>query len=280
VRLKTIILVAGVLAPAFSVGAFMNLFSGFTVEREVILSPDKYNTPSALLKAADGGYFVLCAIDEAWITKTDAIGNTIWTYQKQSLDETTLRFKAAAPSTDGGVLICGERNFGGVPRRTTGLLILLDKNGKEISRLDSYKQNPDQGGSFFSITSCSSWGSNFAISGAARISERESNGTMITRETPTLMKIKGDGSLTWQMNVDTIFQRFQAMPDGGLVLFGDGVKDEVGITAVMKVDSSGSIQASESLDPSCRFLAQTTISSSLRFICNAGVPNSLSNYLN
>ncbi|MGH8541359.1 MAG: hypothetical protein ACRETW_12760, partial [Stenotrophobium sp.] len=84
--LKKIMLLTGLAFPVIAV-AFMNLFSGFTVERGVVIKPQQYSRPGKLAKAADGGYFVIGEGALAWLVKTDPNGNVLWSYREPLTDE-------------------------------------------------------------------------------------------------------------------------------------------------------------------------------------------------
>ena len=75
--LRKIALLVGLAFPVLAGAGIMNFFSGFTVEREVVIEPQQYTKHGKLARAADGGYFVLGEGTLPWIVKTDATGNVL-----------------------------------------------------------------------------------------------------------------------------------------------------------------------------------------------------------
>ena len=273
--LRKIVLLAGLAFPVIAV-AFMNLFSGFTVEREVILNPEWFNIPASLLKASDGGYFVLGSFEELWITKTGAEGHPLWTHRDPPVKGTGAQFVSAAPAADGGVLICGHRHTG-IPGNYGGLVIRLDKNGHEVSRIDPLIQHPSQVDQFIGVVTCSRWGDGFMVSGGVRVTERSPEGKTITHGFPTIMRLHNDGTLMWQKNIDGYFENPLIMANDDLVFFGMGLQDSVEYGFLTRMDGDGNIRATVKyprsvLDAGCRWINHSESSDSLQFVCNPDDP--------
>jgi len=247
VGLKKIIVIAGVLALAFSVGAFMNLFSGFTVEREVIVGPEKFSEPGNLVKASDGGYFVIGSeTGIAWATKTDADGKVLWTVEEPAPAGTAAHFLTAAASSDGGVLLCGRRD-GFVEKATgratgrAGLILRLDKDGHEINRIDPYLKDPENIDRLIGTFACSNWGDGFMVSGGARVADKSANGSPVTHGFPTILRLNGNGTLLWQKNMDGDFNKPLPQSNGDIIFLGAHGEDDGDKGFLTRIDRDGNI---------------------------------------
>ncbi|MGH8540427.1 MAG: hypothetical protein ACRETW_07985 [Stenotrophobium sp.] len=298
-RFKKIMLLAGLAFPVIAV-AFMNLFSGFTVEREVILTPEEFNRPGALLRASDGGYFVLGEFPELWLVKTDADGKLLWKYREPPVENIGTILTSARPAADGGALLCGTRRKIGP---VGGLVIRLDKNGHEVSRIDPYIQHPEQVENFIGTTTCSRWGDGFMVSGSARITvplpdlkaypnylsmlyAPHVDGNTVTFTTASLLRLRSDGSVLWQKTKDWrdgrwgLFDNPRSLPNGDMVFFGVGGDfANLGDThfvehfRITQVDGDGNILVvakfpTSELDAACSWISHTEPSDRLRFVCN------------
>jgi hypothetical protein len=263
--LRKIILLAGLAFPVLAGAGVMNLFSGFTVEGQVILEPQQYSRPVKLAKAADGGYFVIGESNPggaSWLDKTDAQGNLLWSYRYPVTVDAYGNFATAEPAADGGVLICGSRQSR-IVNRTAGLAVRLDKNGHEIARLqDSFNDNSY--GPLAEYESCARWGEDFVVIGKGLVLDPSPSSFYHVKGVFTVQRLHSDGTLIWRKDVEAIHGAFstdmlQAMPNGDLVF--------IGIEAVVRIDPQGNLLAQESIDAGCRLLRQPVPTDQLKLIC-------------
>ncbi|MGH8456316.1 MAG: hypothetical protein ACRETE_04955 [Stenotrophobium sp.] len=279
--LKKIMLLTGLAFPVIAV-AFMNLFSGFTVEREVILNPEKFNMPGQLLRASDGGYFVVGSFNSAWVTKTDASGNELWSYWERQIGKTPALFLTAAPTAEGGVLLCGRREgFGPNALGTAGLIVRLDKNGHEVSRIDPYLQHPDQVDQFTGVTACSRWGDGFMVSGGAKITISSPDGKSLTGDTSTLLRLRSDGTVLWQKTKDWrdprwgLFSNPRPLSNGDMMFFGFAADN-----VITRADGDGNVlsvgkYSDSEVGPACRCVTDPRSVDRLRLACVPFGPNAV-----
>ncbi len=176
----------------------------------------------------DGGFIIASEattsssfVDMAYVIKTDAAGDTLWTRQWQDTAQ-SFRPKAIIQTSDGGYLMSGGSMLG-------GFYLKLDNIGAETWRLSSpggiisYGICEDPGKGWYSIMF-----NNYAIG---------------------MQKIAYDGSkIIW----DKVYTRFlpayasaiTKARDGGLVLNGYGSDSTATMAILVKTDTAGNIAPS------------------------------------
>lgn len=252
----------GLALPAVATAGVMNLFSGFKVEREVFVDPGHSQHPLALLRAADGGYFVLEDDYGNGIVKVDKSGQTQWTYHESDLANfldrkgTAVEFTTAASAPDGGVLIGGHRGKLGEHGvdELGGVLIRLDKGGHVVGRVDPV-QHPDQSdqkAQLFDVYAVARWGEGFAVIGSANHKN-------------IIIRLKNDGSILWQRNLvmkgaaQSQREEARAMPNGDLAFLG--------FDSVVRLSAEGNTLQEVDLNGACAWITYTKPSDQIRFLC-------------
>lgn len=252
----------GLALPAIATAGVMNLFSGFKVEREVLVDPGHNHEPLALLRAADGGYFVLENSYGNGIVKVDSNGKMQWRYTEPDpgiylkRPGTAVEFTTAAPAPDGGVLIGGHRGKAAEHGndQVGGVLIRLDKGGHVIGRVDPVQRadQPDQKAQLFDVYAVARWGDGFAAIGSANHKK-------------VVIRLQNDGSILWQkelvMRGSAESQRAEAraMPNGDLVFRGG--------ESVVLLSIGGSTLQEIDLHGTCAWIAFAIPSDRIQFIC-------------
>jgi hypothetical protein len=245
--------------PAIAIGGVMNLFSGFKVEREVLIDPGHNHRPLALLRAADGGYFVLENNYGNGIVKVDSVGQTQWTYREPDPGiflgraGTAVAFTTAASAPDGGVLIGGHRGKAaehGVDM-VAGVLIRLDKDGHVVGRVDPI-QHPDQKFQLFDVYAVSRWGDGFAAIGA-------------TNHEQIIMRLRNDGSILWEKK---LVMRGSAQSFAkGVRLLSNGDLAILGLDSFVRLDADGTTLQDIDIDASCTWITHAEANEDAQFFC-------------
>lgn len=239
----------------------MNLFSGFKVEREVLVDPDHNHRPLALLRAADGGYFVLENSYGNGIVKVDSSGKMQWRYTEPDpgiylkRPGTAVEFTTAAPAPDGGVLIGGHRGKAAEHGndQVGGVLIRLDKDGHVVGRVDPALKQIGQEDILVDVYAVSRWGDDFAAIGT-------------TSHEQVVLRLRNDGSVLWRKRLEmrgaAESQRAEARPmsNGDLIFYG--------LDSVVRLSANGKTLQEVDLDGSCVWVAFATPSDRIQFLCH------------
>lgn len=266
---KLFFVIAGLTLPALATGGMMNLFSGFNVEREVLIDATHNHRPLALLRAADGGYFVLESGYGNGVVKTDSHGQTQWMYRESGWgirghrSDTAVEFTSAAAAPDGGVLLGGHRARPSehYVDAFAGVLIRLDKDGHVIGRVDPGLQQVLKQTDLFDVYAISRWGDGFGAIAASGI----------TNHKRVVIRLRGDGSIAWQRVFDMRGALFngsvlaRAMANGELVLQG--------LNSFVRLDADGHNMQEVEMDSSCRWLNYVNPTEGNRFLCNTDNDN-------
>ena len=245
---------------AKAIGAALNLFSGFKVEREVLIDPDHINHPLALLRAADGGYFILQSDYGDGVVKVDSSGQPEWVYRDPDPDvyvphhKSTVQFRAAVPAPDGGVLLGGHRGKLGDHGRDEigGVLILLDKHGREVSRIDPARDDTNHKDELADFYVLSRWGDGYAAFGG-------------TNHGRILIRLRADGTILWKKKLELRGAvppwggEARPMPNGDLVVLADDT--------VARLNGSGATLMEVDLPSPCHWITSTVPDNRIRFFC-------------
>lgn len=254
--------------PAIATGGVLNLFSGFRIEREVILDPENNSGPSELLKAADGGYFVLETGYGNGVIKTDSQGQRQWIYRDPIHAGTVVGFTGAAATLDGGVLLCGNRGESGKNDSDAlgGVVILLDKMGHEVNRIDPTLRGYDNNDLLTEASGCSNWGDGFFVFGEAQVTGSYLGGAKTTYKITTQMKLDRKGKIVWKVKrlaseIKTIDGIARPLSNGNLVLksFDD----------LSLLDPNGNVIKRAKLDGPCVWVNRQDSIEHLQFLCRA-----------
>lgn len=258
----------GLALPAIATAGVMNLFSGFKVEREVILDPENNSWPSELLKVTDGGYFVLEGGYGNGVIKTDSHGQTQWIYRDSEHAGTVVEFKGAAATLDGGVLLCGNRGKSGRsdPDILGGVVILLDKMGHEINRIDPALHGSNDSELLAQAFGCSNWGDGFFVFGTARMTGGSASGSNTAYDIATQLKLDGKGAIVWQKKrlpseLNTVNGIARSLSNGNLVL--ESLDD------LYLLNSKGDVIKRARLDGPCVWVNHQNLIDNLQFLCHA-----------
>lgn len=259
----------GLALPVVAIAEGVNLFSGFKVEREIILDPANNNSPSQLLAAADGGYFVLeSEYVGNGIIKTDNHGQTQWIYHDPVHAGTVVKFKGAAATLDGGVLLCGNRSESGKgnPDILGGVVILLDGTGREVNRIDPALHGFNDKELLAEASGCGNWGDGFFVSGVARLTGSSPSGDRAAHEIATQLKLDGKGAIVWQRKrpaseLNTVNISVRSLSNGNLVL--ESLDD------LFLLDPKGDVIKRVSLDGPCVWVNHQNSIDNLQFLCHA-----------
>lgn len=243
----------------------MSLFSGFSVEREVLIDAGHSHRPLYLLRAADGGYFILEGGYGNGIVKTDSRGQTQWMYREPSFGvrdhqpDSAVEFTTAAVAPDGGVLLGGHRARPSehYVDAFAGVLVRLDKDGHVVGRVDPGLQQVPKQTDLFDVYAISRWGDGFGVIAASGIANHKR----------VVIRLRSDGSIAWQKEFDMHGALFngdviaRAMASGELVLQGEN--------SFVRLDASGYNLQEVELDASCRWVNYVDPTEENHFLCNA-----------
>lgn len=249
-------------AEARTIGAGLNPFSGFKVQREVLLDPDHVNNPLALLRAADGGYFVVQSDYGAGVVKVDRSGQTEWLYRDSNPEseiyvphhKSTVQFTAAASSADGGVLLGGHRGKLGDHGFDDlgGVLILLDRHGREVARLDPSHDDTDHRNEIEGFVAVARWGDGFVAIGGSSHEQ-------------LVLRLGADGSVLWKRKlnmrgaVGPLPAEARAVPGGDLLFHG--------LDSVVRLNERGETLQEVDVKAGCRWIRFTVPDERTQFLC-------------
>lgn len=263
---KQFCILAGLTLPALAIGGMMNLFSGFSVEREVLIDPQHIHEPLALLRAADGGYFVLEKGYGNGIVKTDSYGQTQWTYRepdpgiRSHRPGSAVEFTSAAAAPDGGVVLGGHRARASehYVDAFAGVLVRLDKDGHVVGRVAPGLQHNQRQTDLFDVYAVSRWGDGFGAIGSANHKQ-------------VVLRLRNDGSSIWQKElitrgaIESLRTEARALPDGDLAIQG--------LDNFVRIDADGRTLQEVELDASCHWLTYVEPTEENSFLCNANSDN-------
>lgn len=259
---KQLCILIGLTLPALAAGGVMNLFSGFSVEREVPIDTGHSYKPLALLRAADGGYFILEGGYGNGVVKTDSRGQTQWVYREPGWGiqghqpDTAVEFTSAGAASDGGVLLGGHRARPSehYVDAFAGVLIRLDKDGHVVGRVDPGLQQVLKQVDLFDVYAISRWGDGFAAIGAANHKQ-------------VVLRLRDDGSIAWQKELVTRGSVESLRPEARALLNGDLAIQGLGNFA--RIDPDGHTLQEVELDASCRWVTYIKPTEENYFLCPA-----------
>ncbi|AHX16162.1 hypothetical protein CH75_05860 [Dyella jiangningensis] len=260
--LKQLCLLLAVVVSASATAAGLNRFGGFKVEREVLIDPDHTHHPLALLRAADDGYFVLEGGYGNGVVKVDRNGKTEWLYRDPDPEiyvphhRSTVEFSTAAASSDGGVLLGGHRGkLGDHGRdRLGGVLILFDKHGREVSRIDPAGDDVDHRAELADVYAVARWGDGFAA-------------IVATNHEQFVFRLRPDGSILWKKNLNMQKSAGSERSEARSTSSGDLVVR--GLSSVVRLNDRGDKLQEVDIDASCTWIAFNAPDDRAQFLCQS-----------
>jgi hypothetical protein len=226
--------------------------------------------PTALARAADGG-FVMGGLRDlatrtAWIIKTDALGNVVWSKSYVTCDSGNCAFdvRGLVATTDGGFAFVGGysafglgkidgngnllwiHNYpsGAVPSYSNALVEASD-GGLAVAGSVGPSLQPDYRIMRTDASGAVLWdesiGANNAPDSASAIAARPTGGFVVTGESSTIA-LDDSGNPDWQFHYlgeGAGGRGIVASPSGGFGLVGGGFQGSFGHATLLEIDAAG-----------------------------------------
>ena len=221
----------------------------------------------SIVPTVDEGYFVPTQSVPARVLKLGSDRKLKWSFAVPFDPDVSVTISMVTPLRDGGALVCGGRRAGLPERRMLpGFLMRLDRDGKEVERLDPMDSRYS-GKAFYNAMTCATWGDGYVMStqespdGSTAAFDRYDNSDVFVR------RLTAEFSTIWETPLavgGSIFPTPMApkeTPSGDLVFPGIG--------NIFVVDGSGKVKAHADMGD-CRWIRTSAGNQSLMFGCVDG----------